>query len=305
MVNEVAVLLCTYNGEAFLQEQLESIVSQRYQHWRLYVSDDGSTDSTLQILRSCQRQLGDRMSILEGPRRGFARNFFSLLQHHGLAADYYAFCDQDDIWYHDKLERSVKAIESFRGEPALYCSRTRLIDEQGRCMGHSPLFKRPACFRNALVQSVAGANTMLINKVARELLLQVDSDVRIVAHDWLAYLVVSAAAGQVIYDPVPTLDYRQHAANLIGGNTTLRSRIHRLRFLWDGRFAQWNDANIEALAPFYEKMPSSNKSCFNLFQRARSASIFGRIHHLRQSGVYRQTSLGNLSLLLGNIIGRI
>lgn len=233
----VGILLCTFNGGAYLREQLESFLAQTYSDWCLFVSDDGSTDQTLAVLNDYRLRLGSRLVLLKGPQRGFAQNFMSLIRNDNIKCDAYAFSDQDDIWLADKLQRSIAALESLPAVvPFLYCSRTRLIDTDGRVTGLTPLFKKRPSFKNALVQSLAGANTMLINEAARELLARTDVDAPIIAHDWLAYLIVSGCGGTVIYDAEPTLLYRQHDANLIGANAGLRNKLKRVRKMLGGRF---------------------------------------------------------------------
>ena len=305
--NDVAILMCTYNGAAYLREQLESFSNQSLKNWTLYVSDDASTDPTRSILAEYQRRWGEqKLVIFDGPCQGFGKNFISLLKRPQVQARYYAFSDQDDVWFSDKLERSVKRLDAITAQtPALYCSRTRLIDATGRIIGFSPLFSRPPSFRNALVQSLAGANTMVINSTAREALLQLPAEARVIAHDWLAYLVVTACGGTAIYDADPTLDYRQHDANLIGANATLQDRAVRLRKMLSGRFAQWNDANLETLEAIAPLMTVPNMLTLDHFAKGRSLRFLARIMEFIHSGVYRQTVPGNITLWLAVCLGKI
>jgi len=140
---QIAILLTTYNGARFLDEQIQSIIKQSYTHWVIHASDDGSTDATLAILLCHQKVLGaERLSLYHGPQQGFAQNFMSLVRNIAIRADYYAFCDQDDIWLPDKLARSVHRLAQLpQDKPALYGSRTILIDESGKTLGMSPLLK--------------------------------------------------------------------------------------------------------------------------------------------------------------------
>ena len=303
----VALLLTTFNGERFIEQQLDSIVKQTHQSWKLYVSDDGSSDATLSILQCYQEQLGtERMRIYKGPQTGFAQNFLSLIRHHLVQGDYFAFSDQDDIWFEDKLERSLCALTATpQNLPAIYCSRTRLVDEAEQMIGFSPLFKKTPSFRNALVQSLAGANTMLLNKPARALLARTAPDAQVVSHDWLTYLLVSGCGGQVIYDPNPTLDYRQHGANLIGSNSSLRDRALRIRMMLGGTFSEWNLKNIQALDCCRDRLENSNRIALKHFEQARSAGLLRRFYLLNKAGVYRQTWLGNMGLILAASIRRI
>ncbi len=303
----MAILLCTYNGEEFLSAQLDSIVRQTHENWVIYASDDGSNDATLDILKSYQEQLGcNRLIIQLGPRQGFARNFMSLVLNGNARADFYAFSDQDDVWYPDKLERGIAQLSSLVGsQPALYCSRTHLIDGYGQDVGYSPLFARGPDFANALVQSLAGANTMLLNEPARALLELVPQDAHIVSHDWLCYMVVSGVGGEVIYDPEPTLDYRQHGGNVIGANDDLRARWQRIKMLLGGRFRAWNEQNLYALSRVRSRFTEANKYRLQCFERARESGFLMRLYLLRMSKVYRQTLLGNLGLVVAACLKRI
>src|SRR5215813_10388252 len=154
----VTILLCTLNGERFLAEQLASLKRQIFKNWRLIASDDGSSDGTKSILLAFQRSLAPgKVEIMDGPRRGAPANFLFQACAESLTSDYYAFCDQDDVWEVDKLRRAIGLLEQTGPSiPALYGSRTRLIDEDGNEIGFSPLFRKKPEFRSALVQSIAG-----------------------------------------------------------------------------------------------------------------------------------------------------
>lgn len=306
-LGKVAVLLSTYNGAQFLVEQLESLLAQTHRDWIIYASDDGSSDSTLAILRTYQERLGkERFFVLSGPRQGFAKNFMSLVKSPLVTADYVAFCDQDDVWLPNKLERSLEFVKVVPAEvPALYCSRTHLIDEGGSSIGFSPLFSKPPSFANALVQSIAGANTMLLNRAAVELLRRTDDRAVIISHDWWAYILVSGCAGRVFYDAEPSILYRQHGSNLIGSNSSPSDRLIRLRKMLKGTFKYWNDSNLNALGTFQSSLAEQCQSTLVSFERARNAGFFHRLHLMRKAGVYRQTILGNIGLFAASIIKRV
>jgi len=303
----VAIFLCTYNGAKFLVEQLDSFVRQTHQNWVIYASDDGSSDATLSILQRYQTMLGaERLVIFEGPSQGFAKNFMSLVKNPTISADYYAFSDQDDLWFVDRLERGLaNLLATPATTPALFCSRTRLIDGSGQVIGFSPLFARQPGFRNALVQSLAGANTMLLNAAARDLLAKTPGDAHIVSHDWLTYLLVSGCGGKVIYDPAPTLDYRQHGTNLIGANSSFADCLVRIRKMFAGTFREWNRHNLYALNSHHKQLTADSRKAFECFEQARESSLLRRMYLLRRAGVYRQTFLGNIGLVVAASIGRI
>jgi len=303
----VTVLMCTYNGERFLAQQLDSIARQTYSVWNVVVSDDGSTDSTLEILHQYSESWGEgKLTVRQGPKRGFAANFMSVTCDDPIKSQFYAWADQDDIWQDNKLEIALQLLQTLPTDiPTLYCARTELVSDTGAVIGRSPLFARPASFSNALVQSISGGNTMVFNQVARELFQLAGSHLNIVSHDWWAYLLVSGAGGQVFYDPSPTILYRQHQANLIGSNSGVLARIMRLRMMFSGRFRGWKQQNIAALDSVRAQLSHESQLTLEQFKKARSARVFARFIWLKRSRVYRQTRWGNLGLILAAVFNRI
>jgi glycosyltransferase involved in cell wall biosynthesis len=303
----VAILLCTFDGARFLPAQLASFADQKFENWRLFVSDDGPAEKTRAILSQYGGKLGSALpSFRNGPQQGFVRNFLGLACDPFISADYYAYSDQDDIWEPDKLSRAVEWLQRLPPHiPAMYCSRTRLIDEEDRECGLSPLFWRKPGFRNALVQSIAGGNTMVFNQAARELLISCGNGVKVPLHDWWTYLLTTSAGGDVKYDPFPSVRYRVHSQNIVGSNAGWFNRARRLRMLADGRFKYWNDLNIAALEQFQPLMTPENRVLFDTFRKARQRGFVGRQIGFLDAGVYRQTLLGNLGLALAIWTGKI
>jgi glycosyltransferase involved in cell wall biosynthesis len=304
---KVAILLATFQGHRYLEEQLHSFLDQSHQNWELWVSDDGSSDQTLAILDDFKNKLAkNHMSIQFGPQKGFAANFLSLTCHDDILADYYAYSDQDDVWEKEKLARALSWLESVPDDiPALYCGRTRLVDKHKNVIGLSPLFDKPPNFANALVQNIGGGNTMIFNNVARKLLQATGECIPVITHDWWAYILISGCGGKVFYDSTPMLIYRQHENNLVGMNSSWSDRLKRLRMLLQGRFKEWNDANIIALESIEYRLIPENRSILEQFAAARRKSLLPRLIHLKRSGIYRQTLLGNLGLILAAVLGKL
>lgn len=305
-IPRVAVLLAAYNGERFLDEQLQSIIRQSHENWIIVVSDDGSTDGTLALLQRYQQQLGEqRLRVIEGPRQGFVANFMALASDLSIQAEYFAFSDQDDIWHRDHLKRALDWLQSFdTNTPALHCGRTRLIREDGQPFGVSPLFSRPPAFGNALVQSLAGGNTMVFNRSARQLLAHT-RDQPIVSHDWWTYMLISGAGGRVHYSAIPSVDYRQHGGNLVGSNSSVKDRLHRIRRMFAGHFQDWNDLNVAALTHCLDLLNEESRHTLHTFAKTRNASLLARLRGVGRSGVYRQTTPGNLGLVLAALLGKL
>ena len=293
---QVAILMCTKNGAAFIDDQLKSIGDQTHENWILIVSDDGSNDGTISKLEQFARAHQGKTTIRKGPGRGVCANFLSLANDPTIDADYFAFSDQDDIWHQDKLRRALAWLATVPvNMPGMYCGRTELITIDERSYGLSPLFTRPPAFQNALVQSFGGGNTMMFNRAAKKILEEA-AETNVVLHDWWIYQLVAAAGGMVHYDPRPMLKYRQHPDNLIGSNLGWRARFIRVRMMLTGRFHDWNATNIAA----FQRLPAhfiqaKNREVLALFAKARCASLPQRLYYLgNQEFIVRL-----LSIILG------
>ncbi len=305
--SSVAILMSTYNGQQFLAEQLQSIEQQAHRNWRVLLSDDGSSDDTLLIAKQFQQQWGnDRLLIRQGPKQGFCLNFLSMACDPIIKADYYAFSDQDDVWMADKLARALAYFESV-SEPSLprvYCGRTQNVDEQLNSLGYSPLFALPRSFRNALVQSIAGGNTMVFNQAAKELIEQAGL-LKVVSHDWWLYQLIKGAGGVVFYDPEPSILYRQHANGLVGANLSIGARYDRFIFAINGGFKQWNTINYEALCSVKHLLTKDSRDILKLFGAFRGAKFKDRVRLLEVCGLYRQTWQGTISLWIATLINKV
>lgn len=297
----------TYNGQKFLAEQLQSIEDQTHQNWRVIISDDGSTDNTLGIAEEFQEKWGgSRLEIRKGRGQGFCKNFLSLACDRTIKADFYAFSDQDDVWLSDKLSKATAYLqaEDKSEVPVVYCGRTQLVDEHLKPIGKSPLFTLPRSFRNALVQSIAGGNTMVFNQKMKALLEEADI-LSVASHDWWVYLVAKCAGGEVYYDPEPTILYRQHSDCLVGSNNGVLAKIARIGLTFNGRFKTWNSINYEALSSVKHLFTRDNQEILAVFGKFRSAKFSDRIRLLEVCGLYRQTWQGTASLWLATIINKI
>ena len=296
--DRVAILLCTFNGAHFLGEQLDSIEMQDYPHWTLIASDDGSSDDTPAILARFAKRHAHRVELRRGPSQGsFVANFRTLACDPQIDAEFFAFCDQDDIWFPDKLARALAVLARQNpAVPAVYCGRTLIVDEAGEPRGNSPLFTRRPSFRNAVIQSIGGGNTMVFNRAARDLLAKAPN-ANPVSHDWWTYQVVTAVGGTCHYDPVPAVAYRQHAANAMGANIGWMARFLRAKMVLQGRLSDWNHRNLEALHSLEPLMTEKSRATLRDIEGMRSPSLISRLRHLWQSGVYRQTVYGSIGLV--------
>jgi glycosyltransferase involved in cell wall biosynthesis len=304
----VCILLAVLDGAATLPEQLDSLAAQTHRNWQILASDDGSRDDSAAILKGFARH--HPLVRMAGPGRGCAANFLSLIRRmgpHATEDSWLAFCDQDDVWLPERLSRGIAALsEGPADQPALYCSRTWITDGALRRRRLSAPRRRAPSFANALVQNIAGGNTILLNPAATRLVRSAARKVdAVVVHDWWVYQLVTGAGGRVIHDETPTVLYRQHGRNQIGANDTWSARVRRARMILKGIYRDWNDANIRALATTEQYLSPESRAMLTRFARLRRAGPLQRLRDIRQLGLYRHGPGGTLALWVSVLMGRL
>lgn len=304
----VAVVLGYYTGSKYIRRQVESILAQENVEVCVFIYDDASpTPLTKNDLNPEADAFGRVRISRRNQNLGFQMNFIRGLQDVPGDYDFYAFSDQDDVWHPDKLSHAISMIQGSSDiSPVLYGARTEAWDETLTApMGVSPLFKIAPNFGNALVQSIMGGNTLVMNRACRTLVCKAGYETVPVSHDWWCYQLVSGAGGSIIYDDWPCLKYRQHAGNVVGSNRGWRARLSRLRRLLSGEFYGWNSQNIAALEQNVELLTRENQKRLREFSRARDGKLLRRLLIPLKHKIARQTALGQLGLLLGLTLGRV
>lgn len=288
----VAVLLSTYNGMRYLPEQLESLRRQDFRRWTLIWRDDGSTDGTAALMHAFAAHYGAE-SCLPMPDQaghlGIIGSFLTLLRQvppNTVAA----FADQDDIWLPDKLQRGAEALAEIPDDvPALYCARQRLVDENLVMLGLSPHRDGPMVFPAALTQNVATGCTVMLNPAAVAL-IAASNPPEGTLHDWWSYLVVSAAGGRLITDPVPVVLYRQHSANAVGAPHSMVKRGMMALRRGPDDFMQLFRRHVRGLVANPQALSPSARHDLTLLDRALSGGLLERLRAMRRvRGLVRQT----------------
>jgi hypothetical protein len=224
----------------------------------------------------------------------------------GINADYCAFCDQDDVWLAPKLAVAIQNISENQeeGVPYVYCGRTTYVNENLKKIGSSPLFAFPRTFRNALIQSIAGGNTMVFNQSAKNALEKVGI-VAHPSHDWWVYQLTTGVGGIVFYDQTSQVLYRQHKNALVGGSNSFLARIERISMVFKGEFRRWCDQNIEILCTVKPLLNHGSAETLDLFKLMRNARLKDRFRLMEVAGLYRQTWRGTISLVLAALLKKI
>jgi len=294
-MKQVQVLLSTYNGEHYISEQLQTLLGQSYPHISILVRDDGSSDHTVALLKEFAEANPNRITVLTGRNIGVVPSFFELVMHSDPQADYYCFCDQDDVWLEHKIERAVNMLESQSDKtPAMVFTSTELVDKELHSFGTwpKPPSKQPS-FYNALIQNIAVGATITINRAARDLFVngyRVDPS-RIIMHDWWFYLLVSAF-GNVIYDQRPSMLYRQHGNNVVGGSNSFFDKLdqkYRSYLKHKGKHLLVSQAR-EFCRVYGHLLDDEKREQLELFIAPRQR-FREKIHFLQRSKLYRQSIL--------------
>lgn len=221
--------MSTYNGEKFLREQIDSLLAQTYPV-EIYVRDDGSTDSTQSILDEYRKN--KCLEWYTGENLKPAKSFWNLVQT-APQADYYAFCDQDDVWFPDKIERAIQRLtqEENRNRPLLYCSNVTVTDADLKPISKMIEGEVYTDFAHSLIYSLAPGCTMVFNAQARTEMIKYDMNKEFeIIHDRLTHKII-AMLGKVIFDYESTMYYRQHGNNAIGSSHGFFSKCRNVMFM--------------------------------------------------------------------------
>ena len=217
----------TQNRQEYLKKCLDSLINQTYKNIDIYIRDDGSKDETANIIKKYQNE-HDNIHLEEGKNLGFIKSFFELLKNSDENADIYSYCDQDDIWEEDKIERAVKFInKEEKNIPILYFCNSDYYDINMNFIGHAEKNK-VYNFRNSLVECVTQGMTMCINKKTRDLIVN-NIPENTLFHDWWTYMICSGL-GKVIYDEKSCVKYRRHNKSVtVEGKNFVELQIWRIK----------------------------------------------------------------------------
>lgn len=218
-MKKVQILMSTFNGEKYLQEQLNSLFNQENIKLDILVRDDNSTDKTKEIL--------DRNHIkwYTGKNLKPAKSFFDLIKKSG-DFEYYAFCDQDDVWDTKKLYIAIEKLEKCNNnKPSMYFSNKKIVDQNLNYLYTTNETKKIS-LGSSLITNIATGCTIVINKKMMEALKKYSPSF-IEMHDAWVYKLCLALDGNVVFDKNSYINYRQHQNNVIGNSESILSKIKR------------------------------------------------------------------------------
>lgn len=255
MANRVAILMSTYNGERYLEEQIQSILKQTYSNIVLYIRDDGSTDDTIHIIRKYAEKNNNVIFFNEKSNKniGVLKSFMTLLAN--VKADYYMFSDQDDIWLENKVASSLQLLKKNEERPTCVFTNAEIVDKKLDPLRSLNDGKVWTDFKSLLFANCVTGCTMAFNNKLREIVIKSDYQ-NIFLHDWWIALL-AAKFGKLVYLNKKLMLYRQHGDNVVGGNekNSPKQIYNRLSHIENEKLNVKH--SIDFIAEFYNQYSSA------------------------------------------------
>ena len=299
------IMLSTYNGEKYLREQLDSLYAQEGVDIHILVRDDGSIDTTLQILGEYERKFG-KMTIFSGLNVGAAMSFYSLLLRavqEEYEYDYYAYSDQDDVWMPDKLCSAVSKLEKSVAKYKLYFCDAQVVNSELRPI---QVYKSKIC--NNLKGNIVSNHILGCTQVFNGNLLKLLSVYKPslgsepLMHDAWTAIVAYSFNADVFFDIRPHIKYRQHGNNVIGAGknffVNMKNRIARYS---DDKCLKSKKCEL-VLEAFADLMDEENKSVIEECASYKH-NLKTKVKFLTDKGFYQYgiaTNIGLFFMILFN-----
>lgn len=294
--DRVDIVMATYNGAQYIDEQLRSLCRQTYVEWRCLVHDDGSTDGTQDILRAWAAKEARIVFIEDGIHGlGPAKHFLYILKYSD--APWVMWADQDDIWFENKIEKMVACGEqaAFKGAGVVYANAALWCPDKGVLSGRNTLFY-PTTLRDMLFHNsgIQGASA-LFNSAMRE---RLKTPLRFYAMHDHVLLLLALTIGQIACLDEALMYYRQHESNVTGHQPG--SKRKKVQLMWANRHVPVvSKEHYEGTKAFYEcykaQLSDDNRNVLETYLRLPDYGWFKRFHIIRRE---RFTLLGSQALLL-------
>ena len=295
----ITVLLAVYNGEKYLKEQIESILNQSIKNIKIIIRDDGSTDNSAEIISSYCNQYPEKIySIVGAPSGGAKKNFAELLK--SCDSDYIMFCDQDDVWLPQKIEKTLNAMQQAEqggAKPILVHTDLKVVNQKLCEIAPSffefqKLIQKDVTLPKLLVQNYVTGCTMMINRALKEKCGQIPDDC--IMHDWWLALV-AILFGELVCVSEPTMLYRQHEDNQVGakaayGLSFIKRKLQTLDKVRENYNATYTQAN--ALLCCYDgALNDEQRNVIGKYCDIPKMNKFKKIHTIKKYGFKKCTRL--------------
>lgn len=307
-MSTVAIIMATYNGEQYVEEQIHSILASTYQDFELFIFDDGSKDSTPLKVEKIVAEYPSKVHLFRNETNlGVAGNFLQALCR--TTMDYVMFCDQDDVWKPNKIAVTLKRMrhmeaQNGKGIPMAVFTDANVVDKDLKeinasffCSNH--LNPRKTDLAHLLMENKLIGCTVMVNAALRKILQGNRIPEKEKYHDWWVALI-AAAFGKIGYVNDKTLSYRQHGGNLVGGSGFTAYLSNRLASLKSQRTAilALEDQAAEFLSLYGEQLNEETRYIFRTFSELRQESYLQRRLLLLRMGYLKSGLIRNIGLLI-------
>ena len=303
-MRKVTVVMSAYNGSKYIEAQLNSIFRQKDVDVTCYVRNDGSTDNMLEVLNSFTSNIKNgSLRISDGDNVGWEKSFLFALRD-APQGDYYAFADQDDIWFEDKLISGIEMLEKKNNKdiPLMYHCNKISTDESLKPLHHQVRrTPKPLNRQNAMIQEYAQGCSIILNEAARRLVLRHIPKEKI-AHDFWCGLICYMF-GDVIYDNRPHFYHISHGNNASGEGHTVGS--------WKGRLRKFfSDSSVyylpisDLIEGYNDMLTEDDKSFLNILSTYKH-SLRAKLQLLFSTHFIRDSIMGTLSLKMAILLNKL
>lgn len=298
-MKQICIIMAVYNGEAYLAEQIDSLLKNSCQNFTLHIFNDHSQDRSKIIIDEYARKYPDKIyAHHHAENHGVIRNFLEGTQI--VDADYYMFCDQDDVWMPDKIKRSLEAMEQLESsagdQPCIVFGDAKLVNRD--LLELAPSFQRQSGYHtdaldpaHILMENKLNGCAILFNRSLRQMLTVFPPEIRM--HDWWIALIGSFF-GKILYLDEPLLLYRQHEKNVVGGSSFIAYFQNRLSHLRKQRKSLYDTCSQAAAFGriYQDRLSAEQQKLVQAFATLPEANWFARryriLHyHFLKSGLIR------------------
>lgn len=310
-MNKVSIIMATYQGETYLKEQIDSLFKLDYKNWNLYICDDGSNDATIEIAMQYKKKNPEKIFIRQNKKKlGITKNFLEGLlwaKSENSPADYYMFCDQDDVWMPEKITimlTRMKQMEQRYGiqTPFLLFSDALIADanlkvKQTSYHRSQNLDVRKLDLNYLLMENkCSGCMSMLNFELAKKIKVIPE---RARFHDWWIILL-AASFGKISYINCPTILYRQHERNVVGNQKNIEYLKDRLKNIKAQKriLTATQQQAAEFLKIYSKTLPPKKRKIIAQFANLSHQSFLNRRFIIFHNHYLKSTVIRNLGILV-------
>lgn len=295
----VTVLLAVYNGEKYLRQQIESVLNQTVTDVKILIRDDGSVDASCELINEYCDKYPQKISKIEGLPTGSAKqNFAELLKN--CDSDYIMFCDQDDVWLPDKVERTLEAIKANDNDgktPVLVHTDLKVVDNSLNIISSSffefqRLYQDNITLSKLLVQNYVTGCTVMINRALAQMCGEIPKEC--IMHDWWLALVAQLF-GKIVCLKQPTMLYRQHGDNQVGakasyGIALIKRKLKTINEVKKNYNATYLQADL-LLKHYADSMNEEQLKILQIYKKMSSMKKLNKIKTMQKYGFKKCTLL--------------